>query len=69
MYTIHYCLVVFLFIANLFADASATEFDKGLYATNNPSPRLSASYFSKLIYAWAVPLMWTGTNLMEFKFI
>jgi hypothetical protein len=63
MYTIQYCLTVFLFIANLFADAPATEFDKGLYATANPCPRLSASYFSKLVYAWAVPLMWTGINI------
>jgi hypothetical protein len=58
---IQYCLIVLLFIANLFADTAATAFDKGRYATANPCPRLSASYFSKLVYTYAVPLMWAGT--------
>jgi hypothetical protein len=62
MYTVQYSLVVFLFVANLFADAAPEDVDKGMDSTARPCPRQSASYFSKLIYAWAVPLMWTGTT-------
>ena len=61
LYTVHFSLIFVMFVANMFADAAPEDIDKGLTATTKPCPRLSASYFSKLTYTWAIPLMWTGT--------
>ena len=60
IYTVHFFLVVVMLGYNLIPDSTDHDVDKTATSTAKPCPRLSASYFSKLIYAWAVPLMWTG---------
>jgi ATP-binding cassette subfamily C (CFTR/MRP) protein 1 len=55
-YTITYVMVCAMFILNLFADsAPSSSKDEA-----KDCPRLSASYFSKLIYMWSVKLLWNG---------
>lgn len=51
-----YAVACAMFILNLFADSAPA------WAKDEPKdcPRLSASYFSKLIYMWSVKLLWKG---------
>ena len=55
-YTIMYVMVCAMFILNLFADSAPVSSKDEL----KDCPRLSASYFSKLIYMWSVKLLWKG---------
>lgn len=60
VYSIQYGLIVSLFVLNLFADAEPVKYNEKIRMLKNPCPQIKASFFSKLIYTWATPLLWKG---------
>eukprot|EP00095_Tigriopus_kingsejongensis_P005628 maker-scaffold335_size202896-snap-gene-1.27 protein:Tk05628 transcript:maker-scaffold335_size202896-snap-gene-1.27-mRNA-1 annotation:"multidrug resistance-associated protein 1 isoform x3" len=53
------CILVQL-VLNLFADEKPIIYDPNLERLERPCPQITASYFSKLVYIWATPLLWKG---------
>lgn len=60
LFITHYVLLVILFILNFFVDIEPQIWNEKLKILENPTPQLTASFPSKLFYAWATPLMWKG---------
>ncbi|XP_072401346.1 multidrug resistance-associated protein 1 isoform X12 [Diabrotica undecimpunctata] len=57
-YLIYFPLVVLMFLLNCFADKAPLE--RKYPQSKNPSPEESASFLSRLLFAWFDPLAWKG---------
>ena len=60
LFGIQYGCVCLLFILNLFADKKPKIYDDKYAKLKNPSPQITASFFSKLTYIWSDKLLWRG---------
>ncbi|KAK7082098.1 Canalicular multispecific organic anion transporter 1 [Halocaridina rubra] len=58
LYMIYFPLIVVMLVLNCFADATPeyVHFSRG----ERPCPETSASYFSRIMFAWLDPLIWRG---------
>ena len=59
-YSFQYGLHIILFLLNFFADGQPKKYDARIKALKRPSPKLSASFASNLLYTWSFPLLWKG---------
>lgn len=60
LFSAHFVLLFILFILNFFVDIEPRVWNEKHKVLENPTPQLTASFASKLCYAWAMPLMWKG---------
>ena len=60
LFSAHFVLLFILFILNFFVDIEPRIWNEKHKILENPTPQLTASFASKLCYAWAMPLMWKG---------
>eukprot|EP00095_Tigriopus_kingsejongensis_P003831 maker-scaffold2698_size13172-snap-gene-0.2 protein:Tk03831 transcript:maker-scaffold2698_size13172-snap-gene-0.2-mRNA-1 annotation:"multidrug resistance-associated protein 1 isoform x1" len=57
---LQYACILVLLVLNLFAEKKPNIYDPNLERLEKPCPQITASYFSKLVYIWASPLLWKG---------
>ena len=68
LYTLQYSCICALFLLNIMADKMPKDLDKRVARQQNPSPKIRASFASKLIFLWMEGLFWAGyKNLLEVK--
>ena len=61
LYSLQYACVCLLLLANtVSADARPKLYHATYAALQRPTPQLSASFPSKMIFTWATPMLWRG---------
>ena len=60
LYVLQYSCICALFLLNMRADEKPKHVDKRVARQEHPSPKISASFASKLSFAWMERLFWKG---------
>ena len=68
LYLVQYSCICALFLLNMRADEKPSILDKKVQRQENPSPKITASFASKLSFVWMESLIWKGyKNPLEVK--
>ena len=68
LYLLQYTCICALFLLNMRADEKPKHLDKRVARQENPSPKISASFASRLSFMWMERLFWKGyKNPLEVK--